>query len=173
MSQDDPPSLRSRIAGEHSWLRRRARRVLGPGLRRFEDSQDLAQRVHMEALKRGPDGDFERRGALRAWLGRILSSTAVDAARRAEHRRADALPERLADDHSSPSMHASRRELPRAVLLAMSELPERERRVLTLRLREDLSFAEIARHLDLAEGHTRQIFRRSIQVLRARTNVSE
>ena len=53
----------------------------------------------------------------------------------------------MADDGSTPSAHAVRREGDEALQKALAQLPERERQVIEWRTYEHCSFEEIGRRL--------------------------
>jgi RNA polymerase sigma-70 factor (ECF subfamily) len=74
----------------------------------------------------------------------------------------------MAADPASPDLDAEYRELVRAVLQAIAELPNPRRMALVLRWREQLPYEEIARVLGTSPAVARQLVTRARGMLRAR-----
>jgi len=175
----DEPSIDALHAGpdpvaEASWLRRRAHRLLGAEARRGLDTQDVVQHAQLEAWRRRGTNSFTSRGALRAWLDRVAANFVRGEGRRARPLRADTvqLNGACAED-STPSHRAGAREQLTLVRERLSELPERTRRVVELRMWDGLPHAEIAERLDISTEHARVLYHRGLNALRADSQPTE
>jgi RNA polymerase sigma-70 factor (ECF subfamily) len=106
-------------------------------------SQDLAREVVQEAFARAlrERRRFRGEGSLEAWVWRIALNVALKT--RHELRREWALDWELAADPERPD---------RDIRSAVEALPPRRRLVIFLRYYADLSYAEIADVMDVAEG---------------------
>ena len=106
-------------------------------------SQDLAREVVQEAFARAlrERRRFRGEGSLEAWVWRIALNVALKT--RHELRREWALDWELPADPDGPD---------RDVRSAVEALPPRRRLVIFLRYYADLSYAEIADVMDVAEG---------------------
>jgi RNA polymerase sigma-70 factor (ECF subfamily) len=71
----------------------------------------------------------------------------------------------LAADLSSPSGHAMARERDEQLERALGNLPDHYRRVILLRHRDNLSFAEIGDVMQLSENAARKLWWRAIERL--------
>jgi RNA polymerase sigma-70 factor (ECF subfamily) len=117
------------------------------------DWEDLRQEVRMRVFRNLRDGRFQGASELRTYVHRIARNTCIDAWRRVAARREHALDG--AGAREAPE--ASRDELPglmsrdllRKLLLGASA---EERRLLEMVHADNLSYAEIARRLGVAEG---------------------
>ena len=67
---------------QHSWLKRRARRLMGSRLRAWMESGDLAQETEREALHTIDGKRFPNLAAFRGWLLKILCHHAANESRR-------------------------------------------------------------------------------------------
>jgi RNA polymerase sigma factor (sigma-70 family) len=168
---DDPRSRRTRVADEQSWLRLRARRALGPRLRRTLDSTDLVQQAQAEALGARDNLDLRGRGALRGWLGRIVDNLARQAGRKRvpEATTASTL-ERVEGAESTVSGRLTRQEEMELLRQRLAALPARTRRVVELKYFDGLSHEEIAQRLEISVGNARVILNRGIAKLREVTD---
>ncbi|MCB9916221.1 MAG: sigma-70 family RNA polymerase sigma factor [Planctomycetes bacterium] len=154
------------LAEQQSWLRRRARKLMGSRLRGWMESGDLAQAAQAEAWRTRGGKRFANRAAFRGWLGRILRSLAVNEARR---RGLDAVPvgeSGVVDGSRTPSRLAARRDSGRWVREQLRRLGERERAIVLARVVDGESFAGIAERFGCTEGNARVIFHRSLERLR-------
>ena len=153
------------VVREGSWLRRRARRLLGGSPRTQADSTDYAQEAQGRALQH-LEGSFPNRRAFRAWLGTILQRiVAGDARRRAQRPAAVDLGSGLAGAQPSPGSKVARSDQQRLQERALRRLAPRQQQVVRLRIWEGLKFGEIGRRLDISEGNARQLFHRTVQQL--------
>jgi len=76
----------------------------------------------------------------------------------------DVIPDESSPD---PSVQAEMRELEDELTAAIETLPERERLLLSLYYREDLTMKEISQVLDISESRVCQIHARAVLKLRA------
>ncbi|MDP6839736.1 MAG: sigma-70 family RNA polymerase sigma factor [Planctomycetota bacterium] len=153
------------LVRERSWLRRRARRLLGVQLRDEVDSADMAQETQMLALDQMQGLHFPNRNAFRAWLGRVLSNAVVRRGRRLRLPRT-ALEGGLAGSGTSPSGHLMRNERWQNARARLSDLAPRQRLIIELRIWEELSFAECGQRMGTSTTNARVIFHRAITQLR-------
>ena len=150
------------------WLRRRARGLLSPRLRRWMDSGDLAQDAWLLARRDMQGREFSGESGFRSWLWTLLRNLAAGKARRLPPDQAGEVSwSRLPGRESAPSSRLRGREQEREVARRLRALPKKEQAVVTLRVVEELPFREIAGRLGLSEGAARVAFHRSIQKLRA------
>lgn len=131
-----------------------------------EDAEDLAQMVFVEAAARLDQ--FKPGGTpVLAWLYTVAQRRLADAARRARlggeslaELDADRL--RVIDDAEyGPNVAA-------AIGRTIAELPERQRRVVIMKLLEGRSFAEIAARVGSTEAACKMRFARGLEALRER-----
>jgi RNA polymerase sigma-70 factor (ECF subfamily) len=120
-----------------------------------EDALDIAQ----DALLRffATLDRFQAERPVRPYLLRIVRNRAADLWRRRRIRRAESLdagelPRQIADDRPEPEESARRAELRRRVWRAVSELAPAKREILVLRDYHDLTYAEIAKVLEIPIG---------------------
>jgi len=78
----------------------------------------------------------------------------------------------LPDRAAGASTIIERKDGAAKIVALVNRLPERERRVILLRLVNDLPFAEIGAQLDITEAHARVLFNRNLADLRLRANPS-
>jgi RNA polymerase sigma-70 factor (ECF subfamily) len=132
-----------------------------------EEARDRTQDVFLQAfrsIKR-----FKGKSSFYTWLYRIVINTCIDARRRQSRwkkiffswrsdRDKDEAPdnslEEMADasPNSDPLATASGRQLEDDVKSAVNKLPQRQRTIFQLKVFQEMSIAEIAEALDLAEG---------------------
>ena len=132
-----------------------------------EEARDRTQDVFLQAfrsLKR-----FKGKSSFYTWLYRIAINTCIDARRRQNRwkkiffpwrsdRDKDAAPENSleeiadANPNSDPLATASGRQLEGDVKTALKKLSQRQRTIFQLKVFQEMSIAEIAEALELAEG---------------------
>jgi RNA polymerase sigma-70 factor (ECF subfamily) len=156
-----------------------AARELDADLRAKASPSDLVQETFLDAHR-----DFSRfiggtEDAVRAWLHCVLRNNLGDLRQRfreaamrhvsreesLDHGAADRKAA-LADHTPSPSSNASRREEAALVEAALAQLPEDCRRVIHLRHREHLSFADVAQTMNRSEEAAKSLWARAIEKLR-------
>lgn len=163
-----PSRRNTQLVQEQSWLRRRARGLLSPRLRRWMDSGDLAQEAWLLARRDMRGRRFSGESGFRSWLWAILRNLAAGKARRLPPDQAGEVSwSRLPGREPAPSSGLRALDQEREVARRLRILPEKERAVVTLRVVEELPFREISARLGLSEGAARVTFHRSIQKLRA------
>jgi RNA polymerase sigma-70 factor (ECF subfamily) len=123
-------------------------------------AEDLLQETLLRAWTRAEQWDG--RGSVAAWLGRIATNLALNHLRTVRRRRETPLgpedeagpaPDAWAQDaRTSPERRAEDADTSRRLRSLITGLPSDKREALTLACVEDLSIAEIADRLDIPEG---------------------
>ena len=158
-----------------SYLWLTADRGLASDLRAKVAASDIVQQTLMEAHAKIETFEGSRRDQLQAWLRQILQNNLTDVARRyhATHCRDTSRERPLGDgSHQFPStdptasVYARREETDQELWCAITELPERSQRVIELRHREELSYAEIGKQFDISEVAARKLWSRAVEQLR-------
>lgn len=155
------------LGKQHTWLKRRARPLMGSRLRAWMESGDLAQETQREAWRALAGKRFANHRAFRGWLLKIMSRLAAKEARR---RGLGLVGEDLScvpDGGRTPSRVAAVRDSGRWIRGRLQTLSERDRQVVLARIVDDESFAAIAERLGISEGNARVIFHRSLARLTA------
>ena len=139
-----------------------------------EDALDLAQEAFLRAWKGLPY--FQFGASFSTWLYRLTSNVCIDFLR-AQKRRSvvsitfldDRDEEKeldLPDPAAGPEDQAIQTERRELITRAMNDLPVEYRQVLSLRVLQDLSYAEIAELLDIKEGTVKSRIARAREQLR-------
>lgn len=126
--------------------------------------EDLAQETFLRAFRALPGFDGAGTARLSTWILTIATRLALDELRR---RRADSEP--LGDDPAGgdrPDEMAARRDLGRAITVALGALAPDARAVLVLRELHDLEYAEIAEALQVDLGTVKSRLSRARAALR-------
>lgn len=166
-----------------------ARVEIGRGLQAKVDASDLVQETMLEAHKGFAAFRGATEGEFVVWLRRILAAVLCNVLRRylgtrgrdvrlerelrdRLDRSSQVLADGLADQRSSPSQQAARRE--QAVLLAdaLARLPEDYREVLVQRHLEGLSFPEISRRMGRSLDSVQKLWVRGLARLRRAMGVA-
>jgi len=123
-------------------------------------AEDLLQETLLRAWARSDQWDG--RGSVSAWLGRIATNLALNHLRTVRRRRETPLTDedeagpaavsRHQDARTSPERHAEDADTGRRLRDLITALPGDKREALTLASDEDLSIAEIADRLGVPEG---------------------
>lgn len=123
-------------------------------------AEDLLQEALLRAWTRSDQWDG--RGSVSAWLGRIATNLALNHLRTVRRRRETPLTDedeagpaavsRHQDARTSPERHAEDADTGRRLRDLITALPGAKREALTLACDEDLSIAEIADRLGVPEG---------------------
>jgi RNA polymerase sigma factor (sigma-70 family) len=178
-AQGDPEALAELVQQDGAWIENHVRRRLGPLLRRRADTQDIVQNTLLEVLKCGPRFVCADRGHLRALLAKMVenvlcSQAAHDQAGKRDVRRevqagGDSGSVLILDAKSAavtqPSLAAERSETRDWVRLALELLDPEDRSIVLWREQDELSFAEIAGRLGVAEDAARMRFNRALPKL--------
>ena len=131
------------------------------------DAEDLAQSALERAIRALPRTEL-RSENVEGWLWRIVVITARDAGRAAKRRQL--LLERLfarapAEELSAPDIEDAIAD--EDLLVAVRNLPQRQRTLIALRFGADLDYARIAAALGISPGAARLATRRALIALRA------
>jgi RNA polymerase sigma-70 factor (ECF subfamily) len=173
-SRDRELALRL-VAGDESALRE-AYRAHAPAVnglaRRVLANEALAEEIVQDVFVRlweQPERFDVNRGPLRSFLLSMTHSRAVERVRSesSQQRRRSELgrqPARAGDD---PARLLETEEAQQAVRAALAELPETQRRPIEMAYFEGLSYREVARELNEAEGTVKYRIRIGMQKLRA------
>lgn len=179
----DGPALGQLLELYRNYLGLLARHQIGRRLQGKVDASDLIQETFLEAHR-----DFARfrgrtEGEPGSWLRRILANNlANEVARSCGTRRRDTRLERalaaeldrsssaldrgLFARQSSPSHQAARRDQAVALANALESLSADHRQVLVLRHLEELSFPEVARHMERTVASVKNLWTRALVQLR-------
>jgi RNA polymerase sigma-70 factor (ECF subfamily) len=129
-----------------------------------DEAEDAVQESYVKAHDALSRGRFDGRSSIETWLYRIVTRTAIDAARR----RARA-PRRLPEgDLASDATELETRLALRELSAWLSELPADQHAALLLKAVEGFSSAEIAEILECSEGAVEQRLVRARATLRRR-----
>jgi RNA polymerase sigma-70 factor (ECF subfamily) len=154
-----------------------ADRGLNRGLRAKASASDIVQQSLLDAHQ-GFDGFHGATQAqLLAWLAKIVERNLIDLARQYCQTQQRDFSREMSIDQGDKQLEIAgpqktgssiyrRREADEQLLRAVEELPERQRQVIELRHRHGLSYAEIAKHLDISEVAARKLWSRTIEDLR-------
>jgi RNA polymerase sigma-70 factor (ECF subfamily) len=132
-----------------------------------EEAQDRTQDAFLQAFRKIKQ--FKGKSTFYTWLYRIVINTCLDARRRRRRwkkvffpwrfeKNNDALTETSLEEYpdtnsnSDPLATASRRQLEDDVNSALSKLSERQRTIFQLKVFQEMSIAEIAESMGLAQG---------------------
>ncbi len=132
---------------------------------RFEDAEDVAQRVFLNAFEKLRD--FRRESTFRTWIHRIAVNLALNHVRQAVHEAP------IADLDDLPTftnaLETNRlvaAEVWNRAATRIAELPPKQRLVVELRLFHELTFGEIAVLADCSEESAKVNFHHGIKRLR-------
>jgi RNA polymerase sigma-70 factor (ECF subfamily) len=149
----------------HDQLLLSVRMRLGPGLRRYLESEDIFQSVALEAFRSLGRFEYRGEGSLERYLRTLVVNKIRDRADLfAAQKRADTLDldETLAESLPAPgpSYHdAGRYE---RLERALNALPAEQREVIVLRKLEGLSSQEVAARLGIGDDAARKAFSRAM-----------
>ncbi len=135
---------------------------------RRDEAEEVLQISYLKVLDR--TARFDGRSSLRTWLFGVIRRTAAERRRRQWLRgqlfERWQLSEPLAPPAASPETVACDSERSRNLLQAVSQLPERQKKVLHLVFYQDLTVEEAARVMSLPVGTARTHFARGKRRLR-------
>jgi RNA polymerase sigma-70 factor, ECF subfamily len=146
-------------------------------------AEDVIQETFREATQQwtrsAQPGDGTREPTAFTWLYRVALQKYIDTFRAATADLRDArkdwpLPEDsvlqigrgFIADNSGPLSHLQQQEMAQMVLVAMSELNERDRNIILMRVVDELTFGEISELLEVSENTAAVTFARSLRRLR-------
>lgn len=131
-------------------------------------AEDLVQEVLLRVFRQ--IGDCREPRAFRAWVYRIATNLALSELRRRRYRSVDTLDQtacEIADSTlSDPGDALIQADRERAVESALERLPDDQRVVLLLRVREDMPLELIARVLGVPEGTIKSRLHHAVRKLR-------
>lgn len=159
----DRAAFRSLVEHTAGDLFRLAARLLGNGA----DADEVLQDAYLKAYRALSDGQFDGRSAVRTWLYRVVTNTALDALRRRAVRPAGddrELEAARVDPGEGAEAHLALSELGRW----LDELPPDQRAALVLCSVQGLTSAEAAAVLGVSEGAVEQRLVRARAALRRR-----
>ncbi len=172
---DDPESelLRAIARGDHLAFKRLVERYqsrlfnfLYRYLRDRETAEDLTQEVFLKVYQAAPR--FEPRAKVRTWVFTIAYNLAVNELRR--HRRRRLLGLLVREDRGATAIEASEAgdhlELEETMTAALGLLPHNQRAALLLRVRDELSYQEIAEVLGVSRASVESLLFRARERLR-------
>ncbi len=139
-----------------------------------DDAADLSQEAFIKAWRNL--GSFQFESAFSTWLYRLASNTCLDFLRSVKRRPQVSLTVEdgdgetqtldLPDTAPTPEEAAISKEENELLARAMQSLDEQQRQILTLRVVNDLSYAEIAEILNIKEGTVKSRLARTRDALR-------
>jgi RNA polymerase sigma factor (sigma-70 family) len=145
--------------------RRELQAYLKRKLRDGETAADLTQEAFLRFAEHAPAGPAIAHP--RSYLYRTAHNLAVDHVRRQQRERTDPVATDaiagVADDRPSPERTADGQSEVAAVREALLELPERTRRVFALARIEGLTYAEVARRLQISESAVQKHLARAVK----------
>ena len=154
----DPAALAALVERWQRPVGRYLARLAGP-----DRAADLTQEVFLRLLRAAPR--YRERGGFSTWLFQIALNVARDSGRRL---RPVAAPPDAPDNGPGVDELCERRELARAVAVAVAELPSPLREVLALRHDRGMSFEEMGRLLHTPASTLKSRFAVALTRLRAR-----
>jgi RNA polymerase sigma-70 factor (ECF subfamily) len=149
----------------HDQLLLAVRVRLGPGLRRYLESEDIFQSVALEALRALERFEYRGEGSLERYLHTLVVNKIRDRADtfRAQKRAGSiALDDELAE--GLPAGGPGYNDAPRYEQLerALNALPPEQRELIVLRKLENLSSQEVAARLGLSDDAARKAYSRAL-----------
>jgi RNA polymerase sigma-70 factor, ECF subfamily len=164
----DPAARWSALEACRDYLRLVVRRGRWSSPEGRSATSDLIQETIVDAWRNFSKFHGRTPGQLRAWLKAILIHGSLNARRRARPARIEPGEEAgvLASSTASPSKMAERNASRAALDRALVGLSERHRTVISLRIWEQLSFAEIGTKLTISEDAARMLYGRALTKLR-------
>jgi len=134
-------------------------------LRDAETAADLTQETFLRYTEQHGTGSAVAHR--RSYLYRTAHNLAVDHIRREQRERTDAMADdmlaHIPHDQPSPEQAAIGRDELQRVRAALLELPERSRQVFVLARFEGLTYAAIARRLDISESSVQKHLAKAVQ----------
>jgi len=148
-----------------------AYRMLG----NINDADDLAQETFIRVFK--SISNFKGESSFSTWIYRIATNVCLDELRKRKNKKAVSLDDeikvddgeikrQIESDSPLPDEIAEREELRLLVKHAISDLPEEQRLIISLRDIQGLSYDEIAQVLDCPSGTVKSRINRARQALK-------
>ncbi len=134
-------------------------------VRNQTEAEDLAEQVFLKALESGPS--FKWRGApVISWLFRIARNQVIDYWRTDKSKRTLPLDESLVSDAIDPENAAERNSDVRQLIQAVSQLTQKKRDVIELRVAGELSTDDVAKILGKSQGAVKALQHSGLAALR-------
>lgn len=160
-----------------AFLTRTAKAEINGSLNPKLGASDLVQQSLLEVHQQFEQFLGRTEVEFRAWVRRILHNNTIDAARRFQDTQMRAagreVPLELVDHAQqlvaggkTASSVARRKETDASMLEALMQLPERRRKVVEMRYRDEMSYSEIGEQLRVSEAAARKLLSRAIDDLR-------
>ena len=141
------------------------------------DPADLVQQTMLEAVRLADRLADKPPGEVLAYLRRMLTNNAIDAARKFARSRGDVSPDAAAESSlrtadwlaaadTSPSERAARNEKYGRLAAGLARLPDAQRIAVEWRYLHEAKVAEIARLLNRTEGAVMGLLHRAVTTLR-------
>ena len=111
---------------------------------------------------------FEGRSSFKSWLFQIAINTAKNRLRASSNRESISLDDIQLISHSHPEVNLFRATLERALRGEVERLPHRQKLAVSMRIFEDLSFAEIAHLMECPYDTAKANYRHGLMALRHR-----
>lgn len=162
VQRGDSAAFRSLVEHTQGDLYRLAARLMGSAA----DAEEVLQEAYLKAYRALCDGNFDGRAAVRTWLYRVVTNSALDALRRRAVRPAgnDAGLDAAVDSAPGADVHLALAELARW----LDELPLDQRAALVLCAVEGMTNREASAVLGVSEGAVEQRLVRARATLRQR-----
>lgn len=123
-------------------------------------AEDLTSATFFKAVKGLKRFDASK-GEFSAWIYRIARNTLFDHYRNRHHTEPLEAAEEIADPAKDIESDASDREIARKVKESFSKLSDDQREIVTMRVWDDMPYAEIAKVLGKSEGSCKMAFYRA------------
>jgi len=135
------------------------------------EAEDMTQQVFLKALESG--SSFKWRGIpVSAWLFRIAHNQVVDYMRKKTKYSTVSLEPSLAGSGDNPQQAAEQKMETEQLLLALNELTQAQREVISLRFTSELPVAEVARVMDKSLGAVKALQHSAILNLRKKLTLA-
>lgn len=168
IADGDPGALASLFDAARPWVYAVVLRIVGGS----SDAEETVLEVFHQVWRTASAWD-PTRGSVRAWLGAISRSRAIDLKRRLERVRTYEAPldheplSRFPCGSGDPEGHSLGRERRGSVRSALAQLPPSQRQAIELAFFEGLSYRQVAKHLGEPEGTIKSRIRFGIKRLEA------
>lgn len=170
-ADQDLDVIRRVAAGDHAAFRALVERYQGPlytfvlrMVRRPPVAEELVQDAFIRAFRAAPR--YESTASVSTWLFHIVTRLAMNEAARAHHQHevAGEAPDVPAEARG-PLEELERRELSRAIELALAQLPPKQRAAVVLARFEDMPYRDIGKVLEISEGAVDGLLQRARKTL--------
>ena len=137
-------------------------RIVGNG----EEAEDVVQEVFIKMWKKREE--WEQYQNIEAWCMQMTKNLSIDKLRSKHAHTSVISPQmRLVANESRPDQQTETRDLVSQISQLMENLPEKQKMVVRLRDIEELSYQEIADHLDLSLTQVKVYLHRARQSLKS------